>query len=71
MWLVAGFRHREIVLAADFCKPRNEIGGQERRIAGHGHDERMRRRLQAGVQSGERAGEAADLVAHHAMAERA
>ena len=40
----------------------DQIRRQERRVARHGDDQRMRRGLESGMQAGERAGEAADLV---------
>ena len=60
--LVAGLRHCENVVAELAVQTRDEIGRQERRIARHGHHERMRGGLEARVQPGERAGEAAKDV---------
>jgi hypothetical protein len=50
-------------------EPRDEVGRQERRVARRRRDERRRRRRQAGVQSRERPGEAADRVTDDRMAE--
>ena len=73
MRLIEGFRHRELrAFALEPCgEPCHEIGRDERRIAGDGHDERAAGDGHSRVQSGERTGEAADGVRHDRIAHRA
>ena len=47
----------------------DEVGGEEGRVAGRGHHERVAGAHERRVQAGERAGEAADVVAEHRMTE--
>jgi hypothetical protein len=48
---------------------RHQVRGKERGVARHRHDECVGSSLEPGVQAGERAGEAADLVRHQPVAE--
>src|SRR5881394_798440 len=53
MRLVAGLRHRQIIGTEVLLQARDEIRRQERRIARHGHRERLRNGGEPGVQAGE------------------
>ena len=72
MRLVERLRDRElrVVVLQSVRKPRDEVIGQERRVAGNGDRVRRLRMNQSGVQSGKRSCKAADGVRHDRMPER-
>ena len=51
------------------AQARHQVRRQERRVARYRDRQRMGSRAESGVQTRERAGETADAIAHHAVAE--
>ena len=69
--LVEGLGHRKLGVGGvqRGGQALDQVGGQEGRVAGRGDDQRMSGARERRMQAGERAGEAADVVAEHRVAE--